>query len=913
MANTSCYSMEDVVGLRWLKQGEDDECCHPAAIISRRNKWKNASFRLFLLLLNGLLSGDMVVAWTNHHLSSGHQRSRTIRPVVVSSMNRNSNHGLKPMPTLSFLDGKEKNFVWNNHFFVLKGNNHDLAPDQQEPQQQERTVITPSGRGSLARCFMTVCLCALLTLLPVAPGGASVESADSDPTMTMAPETTIRSSRLPSSSYWTSQTSVDSSAEDRIAANAALLEHAVRTINTLYYDPTGGAFFQPREFYQIYRTWLHQQDSLVSSPSSSAAASSHILASRDGAVRSLKWLVSDVLHDPYSQYLTREELRNELSLVSVNEGFLGLGAMVNASPPAEPPPFTTLQHEQQLQQQRQQASLQPLSVVSNLVQLSRSGGVPYFGNGGINGLSKAAELLTREQAESLPAITAVTPNSPAERAGLVVGDRIVSVGADSFVGLAPNAVMSKLQQKYSAENYLGHPYLTVAKPVLSYAYYQYNARSSRSNTFYNDASVILAASYSNAAGDGANAEEGSYLRRDIIRGYRPTHVRLPTVAAEPFTISFSDSNSEPRRIAGGDAVIQYELLTAQNSIFDRFSFADTRSSSRSVGYIRLTRFSRASTIGFVKAVKALEAAGASSFIIDLRNNYGGVIQEAMLTASTLLRDPHLVLCYTMNSRGGFTPHDVEEYVVDSRYPGYLLSREPKTATLNQVKRESPKLFQEDGWSPMSSYASLHEQQVKRGLHRPGSVGNFGPASPSWNFIGLSSDVSGTTHLQQLSAQNNLVLLINEGTASSAEVFASALHDNGRTVALVGSRTFGKGLVQHTFPMPDGGGLRLTVAEYLTPLLHHVTHVGGAQFDRQTGEWIGGGISPDIECDSKQGIPSNIGADLCVGMALDALNEVADDSSNTLLFQKASGQYQQKLFSLQQLGGVSTMTANIEDL
>jgi hypothetical protein len=139
------------------------------------------------------------------------------------------------------------------------------------------------------------------------------------------------------------------------------------------------------------------------------------------------------------------------------------------------------------------------------------------------------------------------------------------------------------------------------------------------------------------------------------------------------------------------------------------------------------------------------------------------------------------------------------------------------------------------------------------------------------------------HLQQLAAQSNLVLLINEGTASSAEVFASALHDNGRAVALIGSKTYGKGLVQHTFPMPDGGGLRLTVAEYLTPSLHHVTHVGGAQFDRVTGAWIGGGILPDVECDSRQGIPANIGAELCVGMVLDALNEAAENKASP--FQK----------------------------
>jgi hypothetical protein len=131
----------------------------------------------------------------------------------------------------------------------------------------------------------------------------------------------------------------------------------------------------------------------------------------------------------------------------------------------------------------------------------------------------------------------------------------------------------------------------------------------------------------------------------------------------------------------------------------------------------------------------------------------------------------------------------------------------------------------------------------------------------------------------LKLQKKVVILVNEGTASSAEVFASSLHDNGRAVALVGSRTYGKGLIQHTFPMPDGGGLRLTVAEYLTPSLQHVTKIGSARFDRDTGDLVGGGIQPDILCDSKQGIPSNVGADLCVGIALDALEDADMEEVN----------------------------------
>ncbi|MEM7436738.1 MAG: S41 family peptidase [Myxococcota bacterium] len=61
----------------------------------------------------------------------------------------------------------------------------------------------------------------------------------------------------------------------------------------------------------------------------------------------------------------------------------------------------------------------------------------------------------------------------------------------------------------------------------------------------------------------------------------------------------------------------------------------------------------------------------------------------------------------------------------------------------------------------------------------------------------------------------IVILINENTASAAEIVAGALSDQGRAV-LVGVRTFGKGSVQNIFELPDGSALKLTVARYFTP-------------------------------------------------------------------------------------------------
>ncbi len=61
----------------------------------------------------------------------------------------------------------------------------------------------------------------------------------------------------------------------------------------------------------------------------------------------------------------------------------------------------------------------------------------------------------------------------------------------------------------------------------------------------------------------------------------------------------------------------------------------------------------------------------------------------------------------------------------------------------------------------------------------------------------------------------MVTLVNGGTASASEILAGALQDNGRS-QLLGSRTFGKGLIQSLTNLSDGSGLAVTVSGYLTP-------------------------------------------------------------------------------------------------
>jgi carboxyl-terminal processing protease len=81
----------------------------------------------------------------------------------------------------------------------------------------------------------------------------------------------------------------------------------------------------------------------------------------------------------------------------------------------------------------------------------------------------------------------------------------------------------------------------------------------------------------------------------------------------------------------------------------------------------------------------------------------------------------------------------------------------------------------------------------------------------------------------------LMILINGGSASASEIVSGAMQDHKRAV-VIGQRSYGKASVQSLIPLPDGSGLRLTVARYYTPLGRSIHR----DEKRKTG-----GILPDI--------------------------------------------------------------------
>jgi carboxyl-terminal processing protease len=70
----------------------------------------------------------------------------------------------------------------------------------------------------------------------------------------------------------------------------------------------------------------------------------------------------------------------------------------------------------------------------------------------------------------------------------------------------------------------------------------------------------------------------------------------------------------------------------------------------------------------------------------------------------------------------------------------------------------------------------------------------------------------------------LVILVNKYTASASEITSGALQDY-HLATLIGTKTFGKGVVQSIFAMPDQGALKITTARYVTPLGRDIQHKG----------------------------------------------------------------------------------------
>lgn len=107
----------------------------------------------------------------------------------------------------------------------------------------------------------------------------------------------------------------------------------------------------------------------------------------------------------------------------------------------------------------------------------------------------------------------------------------------------------------------------------------------------------------------------------------------------------------------------------------------------------------------------------------------------------------------------------------------------------------------------------------------------------------------------------LTVLVNEGSASASEILAGAIKD-GKRGKIIGTTTFGKGLVQQVKPLNDGTGFKFTVSQYFTP---NGTNIHGK------------GIEPDIIIDLPEEIKNEIDIEMSEDTQLQKAIEILNDS------------------------------------
>lgn len=189
---------------------------------------------------------------------------------------------------------------------------------------------------------------------------------------------------------------------------------------------------------------------------------------------------------------------------------------------------------------------------------------------------------------------------------------------------------------------------------------------------------------------------------------------------------------------------EFMEFTVERSQIKIESIKDAQIIADDICYIRITQFQENTSDDFEDGLKKLLPQVKEGIVLDLRNNPGGLLQDAVDAASLFIEAPRLIV----STKGRLTDQNQE-------------------------------------------FNSNNKSAIK---------------------------------------DMPLVILINKGSASGAEIVAGAVKDWHRGI-LIGTNTFGKGSVQSVLPLRDGSALKLTTATYFTPQGTNINEIG---------------IKPDIE-------------------------------------------------------------------
>lgn len=154
---------------------------------------------------------------------------------------------------------------------------------------------------------------------------------------------------------------------------------------------------------------------------------------------------------------------------------------------------------------------------------------------------------------------------------------------------------------------------------------------------------------------------------------------------------------------------------------------------------------------------------------------------------------------------------VEERVLSGTNIGYIVLSQFTERTADELRESLSKL---QGEHVKGLILDLRDNPGGELMAAVNVAKNFIPKGPIV-FIDYRSGRDQEFLSEGRTVQLPLVVLVNGGSASAAEILAGAVKDTGAGT-LVGAKTFGKGIVQTVFPLDNGAGLKLTTARYLTP-------------------------------------------------------------------------------------------------
>ena len=228
------------------------------------------------------------------------------------------------------------------------------------------------------------------------------------------------------------------------------------------------------------------------------------------------------------------------------------------------------------------------------------------------------------------------------------------------------------------------------------------------------------------------AEKAGILAGDLILSVDGTQYTADEMSVASTKIRGEEGSTVKLEIIRDNETLSFEIK--RESI--RVNPVEGKVIDKDIGYIEFSSFDERTADEFKTKYEELQSKGIKSLIIDLRNNGGGIVDEALKIADYILEKDSVIL-----------------YEVDKN----------------------------------------NNEKVKKSENDP--------------IVNVP-----------------VIVLTNGNTASSSEILAGALKDLGKA-KIVGTKTYGKGVIQQVMTLADGSGLKITTEKYLTPNKTEINKVG----------------------------------------------------------------------------------------